>query len=671
MDHNYYHDPYQYPDPDMGSMSPEAPDLIAEDKSISPSHRPMAATRKSRTRHWPQPSDDHEVLPSLALRKNELGDDAYEIQTCMNSGRNLLAIFEDCDPTPRLKYNIRVKNGRSEKVWKRFKGVSEVNVPVGMTLEQMCRYYPLHVWGDGIRIFMAESWTAQMIYEALPKESRNDGARTRPWNYLQQAMGREADKMFEEETKGKRIINKRKREDAEDDEVGDNLGDETETFEEEIAREFEYRRANTDNLMPSINQPGFNGQRGFAQTAWPGNISNFTNLNAATQVPTATQQQWFVNQGQSVRAPGPRNVPNYPDLNSQQFYHPDAPLPAWQRQPTVDQNGSPAPKRRLTRSSVPIGDSVISPLLVQHPSNQRLAIQPYTTQVPATQHGSSMPQRSGQLHTSTTSQHGMLPPSGNGSQSHASPYTPPRDHRQRAFQSHQSTSEFSPAHLEQTIQQNFGGGQLQRRAGYGHLSQFPISSHLNASYTSSPIQQASPPRRQMLPGSGIGPQRVPSHAGRLQHSPSPAVGLGISEAEQSNPFVTNPTVPQSFKEQLYGDTHDELTNDGAGFDALRLSEEFDDAFPGPSIDHQINQGLHQSNYAKHRASTDLGNNIGSTARYTNSTSTDRTPAAVNEAMQLDTLEQTEPGFDSATGMADRDIDLTEYLNSNDINLGQY
>lgn len=175
----------------------------------------------------------------------------------------------------------------------------------------------------------------------------------------------------------------------------------------------------------------------------------------------------------------------------------------------------------------------------------------------------------------------------------------------------------------------------------------------------------------MLPGSGIGPQRVPSHAGRLQHSPSPAVGLGISEAEQSNPFVTNPTVPQSFKEQLYGDTHDELTNDGAGFDALRLSEEFDDAFPGPSIDHQINQGLHQSNYAKHRASTDLGNDISSTARYTNSTSTDRTPAAVNEAMQLDTLEQTEPGFDSATGMADRDIDLTEYLNSNDINLGQY
>ena len=195
--------------PDNESITAVAAHSIDLTKS-----KKLAATRKSRTRNWPERSDSPEIIPSLVFYKSQHGDRITEIEPGSDSGRNLTAIFLDCDDEPRLKFNVRCKNGRSKQLWPLFRSVKEVDLPVGTTLKQVCNFFPLHVWGDGIRLFMAEGWTAEQIWNEIPLEARNSGAATRPWNYLQQAMGREADKMFEENGNLKRVPIKRKREDV-------------------------------------------------------------------------------------------------------------------------------------------------------------------------------------------------------------------------------------------------------------------------------------------------------------------------------------------------------------------------------------------------------------------------------------------------------------------------
>lgn len=197
-------------------VSTESAVLQLQDQNASPAR--MAATRKSRTRNWPARSDPHQKYPSLARHMAKVGDMIHQIGQGMDSGRNLLAIFEDCDEEPRLAYNVRCRNGRSKIIWPKFKSVKEIDMPIGTTLKQICHYFPLHVWGDGMRIFIAEGWTAEQIWREIPVEARNSGAANRPWNYLQQAMGREADKMYEESGGEKRVLVKRKRPETENDE---------------------------------------------------------------------------------------------------------------------------------------------------------------------------------------------------------------------------------------------------------------------------------------------------------------------------------------------------------------------------------------------------------------------------------------------------------------------
>jgi len=199
------------------SMEAAQPLTIATTSSVSPSQtqgRENAATRKARTRLWPDHSDDPIHYPSLAQRKLELKGFVAEIVPGRDSGRNMMAIFDDIDTTPRTRFTIHCKKGRSKEHWPHYHSVEDVDIPIGTTLKHMCQYYPLHCWADGLRIFMAEGWTAEQMWKQLPPDARCDQARERPWNYLQQAMGREADIIYVEAGNNKRVPTKRKRDDT-------------------------------------------------------------------------------------------------------------------------------------------------------------------------------------------------------------------------------------------------------------------------------------------------------------------------------------------------------------------------------------------------------------------------------------------------------------------------
>ena len=115
-----------------------------------------------------------------------------------DSGRNLMALFGD-DEEPKLKYPMTIERGRKGQYYSSNHQSWDEPLPAGLTLKQVCNDYPNHVWGSGLRIFMRENWDAERIYRELPTGCKPDGAEQRKWNYLQQAMGREDDRMAQED----------------------------------------------------------------------------------------------------------------------------------------------------------------------------------------------------------------------------------------------------------------------------------------------------------------------------------------------------------------------------------------------------------------------------------------------------------------------------------------
>ncbi|KAK5304745.1 hypothetical protein LTR99_003810 [Exophiala xenobiotica] len=116
-----------------------------------------------------------------------------------DAGSNLLALFGN-DNRPRTRYHLRVREGRTgNDAWRRYRP-SNATIPAGLSLEDICRQYPNHVWGTGLRLFEAEGWKAKRIWDALPPDGRNQGAGIRPWNYLQARVGREKKALYEEQT---------------------------------------------------------------------------------------------------------------------------------------------------------------------------------------------------------------------------------------------------------------------------------------------------------------------------------------------------------------------------------------------------------------------------------------------------------------------------------------
>ena len=145
------------------------------------------------------------------------------------SGRNLMALFGN-DEEPRTKYPMTIERGRKGQYYSNNHRSWDEPLPARLTLKEVCNDYPNHVWGSGLRIFMRENWDAERIYRELPKGCKPDGAEQRKWNYLQQAMGREDDRMAQEDGNPrepqKKTPEKRKgSQGAEDSEYGDDERD--------------------------------------------------------------------------------------------------------------------------------------------------------------------------------------------------------------------------------------------------------------------------------------------------------------------------------------------------------------------------------------------------------------------------------------------------------------
>ncbi|EXJ76925.1 hypothetical protein A1O3_10082 [Capronia epimyces CBS 606.96] len=133
-----------------------------------------------------------------------------------NSGLNQLALF-GLDDVPRTIYPLEVHRGRMGRASSSQYPAADTILPARLSLQEICKQYPNHVWGSLLRIFIAEGWTAEQIWQELPEDYRHNEATTRPWNYIQAAFGRETDQMTKEETGQKRVPAKRKKDDGDDD----------------------------------------------------------------------------------------------------------------------------------------------------------------------------------------------------------------------------------------------------------------------------------------------------------------------------------------------------------------------------------------------------------------------------------------------------------------------
>jgi hypothetical protein len=117
----------------------------------------------------------------------------------------LLAIFGN-DEEPRTMYPLRIERARNGNLGDARFPQAQTLIPARTSLREICARYPNHVWGSMLRIFRAEGWGSEKIWNALPSDVRHSVAQTRPWNYLQQATGREIDRMIVEETGARRTI---------------------------------------------------------------------------------------------------------------------------------------------------------------------------------------------------------------------------------------------------------------------------------------------------------------------------------------------------------------------------------------------------------------------------------------------------------------------------------
>lgn len=73
------------------------------------------------------------------------------------------------------------------------------DLPADISLEDMCRLYPHHLFGPHLRQFIRENWTGQMIWDAMDDRAKDTGAAVRPWNKLEHRIIKERNIMADEE----------------------------------------------------------------------------------------------------------------------------------------------------------------------------------------------------------------------------------------------------------------------------------------------------------------------------------------------------------------------------------------------------------------------------------------------------------------------------------------
>ncbi|KIX05216.1 uncharacterized protein Z518_06088 [Rhinocladiella mackenziei CBS 650.93] len=188
----------QFTGSDAATPGPPAPG------SSTPLPASPSPPRPLRNRPEIQQSDPHERLP---YNPNMQEQHTHRLGQGQGSGRNLLALFGN-DNVPRTRYPLQVERGRRARYHHPGYPEAQAIIPAGLSLGEICRLYPNHVWGSLLRIYMAEGWGGRRIWRYLPLNARvNTG--NRPWNNIQQAIGRELDKMVEEDAGVKRVIIKR------------------------------------------------------------------------------------------------------------------------------------------------------------------------------------------------------------------------------------------------------------------------------------------------------------------------------------------------------------------------------------------------------------------------------------------------------------------------------
>jgi hypothetical protein len=121
-----------------------------------------------------------------------------------DSGRNLMAIIGN-DPIPRTRCNIQIRRGRTGGSAYTDFPEPTTEIPAGTSLDDICSFYPNHVWGTGLRLFMHEQSKPAHMYTKLPDKFKPKDQKDRPHNYLQQAFGREQDHILKERKGIKRV----------------------------------------------------------------------------------------------------------------------------------------------------------------------------------------------------------------------------------------------------------------------------------------------------------------------------------------------------------------------------------------------------------------------------------------------------------------------------------
>lgn len=219
-----------------------------------PTNRPR---RTPRVRPGLQPSDPPRRLSYTPTSPPQTLGSGY------NSGRNRLAIFTSGNvDTPRTTFPIRVERGRFGRAADaRYPSADQI-LPGGLSLPEICAQYPNHVWGSMMRVFLAEEWHAERIWNALPQDVRHHTTRARPWNYIQQAIGREIDRMFFEVTGCRRVPVPR--------EVGEAVGsneDDSDGDGDDVADDTDGARLDP-KCSNAHGTPQYNGQQPSRGTGW-------------------------------------------------------------------------------------------------------------------------------------------------------------------------------------------------------------------------------------------------------------------------------------------------------------------------------------------------------------------------------------------------------------------
>jgi hypothetical protein len=127
-------------------------------------------------------------------------------------------------PQPRLKRKL----GGMPRHIKDFPPGSEA-LPAGLSLSQICRRYPNHLYDDYLRSFIKGGWDAKDIWANMEESAKVSASTRRPWNAIEHRLNRVKRKMKEEED-GDQVKDEEDRDgDGEEKEDANNDGEERST----------------------------------------------------------------------------------------------------------------------------------------------------------------------------------------------------------------------------------------------------------------------------------------------------------------------------------------------------------------------------------------------------------------------------------------------------------